>query len=767
MNIIVDHKLRVSLCSLPIGIMQDITSALSIPNLVRQKAKEQNIWGWQQMPEQIALWRIVDDEIVMPRGFLSDLQRGLNFCGERWVMEDNTTYHPLFKIGNKVSLHPWQEKAVLSLYKARSGIWKSPSGSGKTVGVLAAVRTLACRSLVIVNTKDILDQWVNRANEFLGEHYPVGRIGDGKFDISPYLTIATVQTLSSRYDELERSGFFDLFSFVCLDECFPAGTLVGGVPIEQLQEGDLVPSYDENTNELMFSPITRLMKSIPSKMVRLHFDNGEIIECTSDHPFFTDNGWVHASDLSGCMVRYYEDHEITMQAMRRSSRSHQQVSKRQDEKSWLDILLDSMQQCIQVGSKQQNNVTNQSKIRIGSDEEEESDAQPEDTSKNVVYASVDQTQAASSRWQWSWHDEAGIVVIEQNWIEADHSSDWWLSIPESLQSGFREPSFDDSCRDRWSESLCAREETTGCSKREISSWSRVDRVEILEQGSNGKFGEVCKDGFVYNLEVEGTHTYIVNGLVVHNCHHATAETYNFIVDRFSARYRIGVSATPDKTGDFALATAVLGNIFHTTVPEEVTTLVSPKVIRIATKFEFEYKRAAGRNPSNYPQLLEALCDDPYRNDLIVRVINRERDKHGLVISKRIEHLKAVKHLLDLSGYPHPTFLLTGKEDSGTRRFVIEQAALAPCMIFSTLADEALDIPRLDRLYLIFPQRNPGSVTQQVGRVERQHPDKEDAVIYDFADLKVGPIDAQWRARRVQVYMQRGFFISTIKADDLQ
>ena len=53
---------------------------------------------------------------------------------------------------------------------------------------------------------------------------------------------------------------------------------------------------------------------------------------------------------------------------------------------------------------------------------------------------------------------------------------------------------------------------------------RVDSVEILEPGSDGRFGGVCPDGQVYNLEVEDTHTYFAEGILVHNCHEYATET---------------------------------------------------------------------------------------------------------------------------------------------------------------------------------------------------------------------------------------------------
>jgi superfamily II DNA or RNA helicase len=90
--------------------------------------------------------------------------------------------------------------------------------------------------------------------------------------------------------------------------------------------------------------------------------------------------------------------------------------------------------------------------------------------------------------------------------------------------------------------------------------------------------------------------------------------------------------------------------------------------------------------------------------------------------------------------------------------VVQAIDSEPGVLLSTLADEALDIPRLDRMHLVFPQRNAGLVVQQVGRVERQHPEKKDAVIYDYVDGNVGALDAQWRVRRTEVYMPRNYKI---------
>jgi superfamily II DNA or RNA helicase len=462
----IDYKIRVRPDDLG-PALDAVIEALEIPNMAKQEARKQDLWGWQNMPETISLAEWQDGLLVMPRGFAQDFVSGMDAYGARVEFDDRRTWRPKFRIGKNPKPDSWQEPAIEAMIGAEQGIYKAPAGSGKTVAILIVARRLACKSIVIVNTKDILWQWQERVNDFLGEHYPCGQIGDNIFDVSPYLTIATAQTLHSRFNDLASDGFFDEFSLACLDEC----------------------------------------------------------------------------------------------------------------------------------------------------------------------------------------------------------------------------------------------------------------------------------------------------------HHATAETYNRVMDRFSARYRFGVSATPDKTGDFALATNVVGPIIHETRPEKVDRLIKPKVIRVPTKFGFGFRGHVSRwQRSNYPQMIDALIRNPERNEQIVNNVLANEGHHQLVISKRLEHLAILRDLLEAESFADPIVTITGKDINEMRQQAKALAETEPCVMLSTLADEAMDIPRLDRMHLTFPQRNAGLVTQQVGRVERKHPDKQDAIIYDYVDANVGPLEAQWRVRRTEVYMPRGYKIETQRAE---
>ena len=58
---ILDHRLRVRLSDLPDGVAEYIMEALSIPNLAKQKALDQFVWGAESMPDQIKLYEIDGD----------------------------------------------------------------------------------------------------------------------------------------------------------------------------------------------------------------------------------------------------------------------------------------------------------------------------------------------------------------------------------------------------------------------------------------------------------------------------------------------------------------------------------------------------------------------------------------------------------------------------------------------------------------------------------------------------------------------------------
>lgn len=264
------------------------------------------------------------------------------------------------------------------------------------------------------------------------------------------------------------------------------------------------------------------------------------------------------------------------------------------------------------------------------------------------------------------------------------------------------------------------------------------------------------------------------------CHHVTASTFFQVVNAFPSKWRIGVSATPDRdNGLLEVAYSVLGPIIHKTAKQELIDqgfLIKPSVVRVYTDFEHEYwsthyaddsceipgcdKIGKHRHQNNYQQVLSALASDPQRNRIIALAIAKNATCANLVLSKRLEHLKALRRaVIDTGAFDKDRlFMLTGKENTDERMRVAAEAELGSCVVFSTIADEALDIPRLDRLYLVWPTKNSAVIRQQVGRVERFDSRKESATVYDFVDKNIEPLHKQWIKRSIDVYAADGLSI---------
>lgn len=236
-------------------------------------------------------------------------------------------------------------------------------------------------------------------------------------------------------------------------------------------------------------------------------------------------------------------------------------------------------------------------------------------------------------------------------------------------------------------------------------------------------------------------------------HHCPAETYYEIVSRFPATYRIGLSATVGKSPAKKRISELL---FGPVLFERTEQIIKPEIVKVMTNFAFDYKptrRIEGRViRNNYSKLLSKLTEDKIRNEQIGYLISRNSDHCNLIISRRLKHLENIKDYAVQCGVSDENcYMLTGKESDEQRQDIIARADKGNCAIFSTIADEALDIPRIDRIYLAFPGKNEETIKQQIGRGSRPHNEKKECVVYDFIDENLEVLWKQWTNRLYKLY----------------
>lgn len=237
-------------------------------------------------------------------------------------------------------------------------------------------------------------------------------------------------------------------------------------------------------------------------------------------------------------------------------------------------------------------------------------------------------------------------------------------------------------------------------------------------------------------------------LVLDEAHHVAATTFRELVDRSPARYRLGLTATPEREdGLTPLLELFLGRPLAAVSHEKLVAagvLALPEIRVVETGFTFPYLGV-----DDYSAMMAALVADDARNALAVEaVVEAARSGHTcLVLSGRVEHCRTLVRLIRAAGVQAAE--LTGRISKEQRIELLEgaRAGTLAVLVATSLADEGLDLPRLSRVFLAYPSRARGRTVQRLGRLMRPHAGKARPVLVDFVDRKVPILRRQHLDRR--------------------
>lgn len=234
-------------------------------------------------------------------------------------------------------------------------------------------------------------------------------------------------------------------------------------------------------------------------------------------------------------------------------------------------------------------------------------------------------------------------------------------------------------------------------------------------------------------------------VILDEAHHASAKTFEQVLNHMKAKYRFGFTAT-DKRADgahpymkFVIGPVIVRHAFKSKVPL--------RVVPVKSNFKYHY-----RGTWDWGNLLNALIRDEDRNFRIAEIVAAEMRAGNpiLILSRRIEHLETIYAWIEFAMESNKGIeILTGRRSRDDRLRILSdfRAGKTKALLATQLADEALDVPILSRVMLTFPGKHDGRIIQQIGRAIREHPDKDDAIVYDMVDFRVAPLRRQWLKRK--------------------
>ncbi|AXX86296.1 DNA/RNA helicase [Malaciobacter marinus] len=227
-------------------------------------------------------------------------------------------------------------------------------------------------------------------------------------------------------------------------------------------------------------------------------------------------------------------------------------------------------------------------------------------------------------------------------------------------------------------------------------------------------------------------------VIVDECHHIPAVTFEQIIKQFHGKYILGLSATPKrKDGLDPILFQQLGDISYEHIKKKTNTN-RLKVIR--TSFE--------SNADNYATLINELCIDKNRNSLILEQIKTFITRKILVLSDRIEHLKVLEDLLNNEGIDYICIhgsMNKKEQDENMKQVKTKKLVLATTSYFG----EGIDFPHLNTILFATPISYYGRLIQYLGRIGR---DGQECLAIDFLDSKNAMLNSAYK-KRLEGYKQ--------------
>ena len=189
-------------------------AAFQNPEFYKAQAMRLSVWN---KPRIIGCADNFPKHIALPRGCLDVVLELLNENGIAPIIEDERFGGDPINLNFVGALREDQEAAVTAMLQHDAGILCAPTAFGKTVAAAALIARRGVNTLVLVHRTDLLRQWQERLQAFLGlGKGVVGTIGGGKAKPTGIIDIAVMQSLSRQGQVSEQ---VKNYGQVIVDEC--------------------------------------------------------------------------------------------------------------------------------------------------------------------------------------------------------------------------------------------------------------------------------------------------------------------------------------------------------------------------------------------------------------------------------------------------------------------------------------------------------------------------------------------------------------------
>jgi superfamily II DNA or RNA helicase len=249
-------------------------------------------------------------------------------------------------------------------------------------------------------------------------------------------------------------------------------------------------------------------------------------------------------------------------------------------------------------------------------------------------------------------------------------------------------------------------------------------------------------------------------VIVDECHHVPAVSFERVLAEVRARYVVGLTATPQRRDGLHPITEMQLGPVRFAVDAKSEAARRPFEHRLVVR-ETAFRDATRPKTPRIQELYAALASDERRNELILNdvITSLEEGRTPILLTERKDHLeffadrlhKFARHLVVLHGS------MTARGRKASKKQLAEIPPDQERLVLATgrYIGEGFDDARLDTLFLALPVSWKGTLVQYTGRLHRLHPGKTEVRIYDYVDREV-PMLLRMFEKRLRGYRAIGY-----------
>jgi superfamily II DNA or RNA helicase/very-short-patch-repair endonuclease len=254
-------------------------------------------------------------------------------------------------------------------------------------------------------------------------------------------------------------------------------------------------------------------------------------------------------------------------------------------------------------------------------------------------------------------------------------------------------------------------------------------------------------------------------LIIDECHHVPARSFEQLVRQSKTKFVTGLSATvARKDGHHPIVFMQCGPVrYRVDARSPAAARPFAHTVFVRPTGFFPWKPLSEDARVRFQELYSQLVVDQARNELICQDVleSVHEGRSPLVLTERNEHLGALAGRLS-SSVENVVVMRGGMKRAAARSVVDRLSTISDTEQRVLLATgryigEGFDDARLDTLFLTLPVSWRGTVAQYVGRLHRVHHRKQEVRVYDYADLNT-PMLARMFDRRCRGYEAVGYRI---------